>query len=310
MNDNLAPVYDAYFADPFVWRHHNTYYAVGTGPGDSFLPDGRVFPLLTSDDLQTWRYVGGALVRPETASPTAEFWAPEVAYAEGKFWLYYSHDPHQLRVAVSDEPTGPYIDCGVQLTTERDGIPFAIDASPFQDEDGTWYLFYARDYLDTEEGIHPGTALAVDRLDGMTRLAGEARTVLRARHEWTLFQANRPVHDAVYDWHTLEGAHVRKRNGQYYCLFSGAWWESDRYGVDFAIAEHVTGPYDGDAPDGPRVLRTIPGKLIGPGHNSIVTDVNGREHIVYHAWNREGTKRQMYIEPLEWTRDGPRIARS
>jgi len=36
------------------------------------------------------------------------FWAPEVAYAEGKFFLYYSvgHDDknHQLRVAISDSP--------------------------------------------------------------------------------------------------------------------------------------------------------------------------------------------------------------
>ncbi len=25
------PIYDRYFADPFVWRHEGTYYAIGTG---------------------------------------------------------------------------------------------------------------------------------------------------------------------------------------------------------------------------------------------------------------------------------------
>ena len=26
------PIYPGYFADPFVWRYHGEYYAVGTGP--------------------------------------------------------------------------------------------------------------------------------------------------------------------------------------------------------------------------------------------------------------------------------------
>src|SRR5205809_7254683 len=68
------PVYPYYFADPFVWKHDDEYYAVGTGPiaeketaeesdfssfqmGDRHL----AFPLLRSLDLVHWRLHGGAV---------------------------------------------------------------------------------------------------------------------------------------------------------------------------------------------------------------------------------------------------------
>src|SRR4051812_24120437 len=104
------PVYPEYFADPFVWRHEGVYYAVGTGApeaagraGDAEAAGaGRVFPVLRSDDLVTWRRAGNALRRPDpTLGDT--FWAPEVAYHHGTFYLYYSvgreDKGHQLRVA-------------------------------------------------------------------------------------------------------------------------------------------------------------------------------------------------------------------
>ena len=36
-------------------------------------------------------------------------------------------------------------------------VPFAIDASPFQDEDGQWYPFDARDFFDTDGEHRAGT---------------------------------------------------------------------------------------------------------------------------------------------------------
>lgn len=303
------PVYDGYFADPFVWEHDGVYYAVGTGGVEADGTDrgtDRAIPLLTSPDLRDWRSLGGALVLNDITRGS-EIWAPEVGQGDdGAFYLYYSAGPeHQLRVARSGVPEGPYIDCGVWLTgTERE-IPFAIDATVFRDDDGQSYLFYARDYLDNEDGYHAGTAIAVDRLATMTQFAGEERTVLRSRHDWTLFAAQRTVHGKIWDWHTLEGPQVRKRNGKYYLFFSGAAWTTENYGVDYAVADHVTGPYTGEAADKPRVLRTGPG-LTGPGHNSIVTTPEGEDYIVYHAWNEGQTKRQMYIDRLVWTEEGPR----
>ena len=63
-----------------------------------------------------------------------------------------------------------------------------------------------------------------------------------------------PMFGGIYDWHTLEGPCVRRHGGRYYCLYSGGCWQNDTYGVDYAVADHVLGPYtDSGNEDGPRV---------------------------------------------------------
>jgi beta-xylosidase len=310
----VAPVHAGYFADPFVWRHEGTYYAVGTGAAGAWRQRGgrRVIPLLRSRDLRHWEARGHALVKPDDALGD-DFWAPEVALHDGVFHLYYSvgHEDrgHQLRVALSRSPDGPYEDAGVALVDPQ-SCPFAIDPHPFRDDDGRWYLFHARDFLDTGAQHRAGTALVVDRLLDMTRLAGEPRTVLRACFDWQRFEAARPMYGGIYDWHTLEGPCVRKHGDRYYCFYSGGCWESETYGVDYGVAEQVTGPYlHPEACAAPRVLRTIPGRLIGPGHNSIVPGPDtDTDIVVYHAWGPDMTARRMYVAPLHWTPEGPRVA--
>jgi beta-xylosidase len=320
------PVYPGYFADPFVWLFGGEYYAVGTGPkesggqiGEAQIAAGamsantRLFPLLRSDDFVTWHFAGGALAPPGDASLGDTFWAPEVAHHDSIFYLYYSTGfldaRHHLRVATSSHPMGTYVDAGIALTDLK-RIPFAIDPSPFQDDDGTWYLFYATDFLDCEAGARAGTALVVDRMESMTRLAGEPRVVLRASADWQRFQSGRTMYGAEWDWHTLEGPFVRKRNGRYYCLYSGGRWDTANYGVDFCVADSVRGPYsDAGVESGPRVLRGVPGHVIGPGHCSVVTGPDGvTDYLAYHAWNPGMTVRTMRLDPLQWTPDGPRVS--
>lgn len=305
-----APVFEEYFADPFAWKSGGEYFAIGTGEREA---DGRpsemVFPLLRSPDFKDWRYAGRALLRPDQSLGT-NFWAPEVAFHDGKFFLYYSvgigDKNHQLRVATSDSPAGPYQDFDCPLL-EPVQCPFAIDAHPFRDDDGQSYLFYARDFLD---GPRPGTALAVARLKSMTELADEGHMVLRANHDWQRFEANRSMYGGTYDWHTLEGPFVRKHAGRYYCFYSGGRWENETYGVDYAVADHVLGPYSGEGNEsGPRVLHTTPGELIGPGHNSLVRGPDGEDWIIYHAWDARMTARRMFMDRLVWTNDGPRCER-
>jgi len=304
------PVYPHYFADPFVWRFEGTYYAIGTGADEaSGHVQARVFPLLRSSDLVHWEEAGPAL---ERLDPTLgdTYWAPEVAYHEGTFHLYYSvghaDKEHHLRVATSENPLGPYRDIAGPLIDPEE-CPFAIDAHPFRDDDGQWYLFYARDFLELDEG-RAGTALAVSRLETMTRVARDWKVVLRARHDWQRFLANRPMYGGVYDWHTLEGPCVRKHEGRYYCFYSGGRWETDSYGVDYAVAGSPMGPYiDTGVADGARVLRTAPGRALGPGHNSIVLGPGGKtDFMVYHAWDPDMKARRLCIDPLDWTAEGPR----
>jgi beta-xylosidase len=307
------PIHAEYFADPFVWEHGGEYFAIGTGEREATgHPSELVFPLLRSTDFATWEPAGRALLRPEHRLGM-NFWAPEIAFAQGKFWLYYSvgfnDQQHQLRVASSDTPLGPYLDLDRPLLNPKT-CPFAIDAHPFRDDDGCWYLFYARDFLDSVGDVRPGTALMVARMKSMTELENEGRVVMRATRDWQRFEANRAIYGATYDWHTLEGPFVRKHHGRYYCFYSGGRWENESYGVDYGIADEIMGPYsDEDNERGPRVLHTIPGELVGPGHNSVVRGPDGGDYIVYHAWDPQMTARRSFIDRLVWTATGPRCER-
>jgi beta-xylosidase len=314
------PVHPDYLADPFVWKHDGRYYAVGTGAAEA---EGRMqeageglFPILGSGDMVHWTPLGRAMRRPEFGAALGEsFWAPEVAFSDGRFFLYYSvgrgDQGHQLRVAMSLAPEGPYHDTGSNLTDTGEWL-FAIDPHPFRDSDGRWYLFFAADFLDAEPpgagSVRAGTALVAQPLENMTRLGGKAKVILRARHDWQRFQANRVIYGGRFDWHTLEGPCVRQKDGRYFCFYSGGRWETEGYGVDYAIADRVLGPYSGvGGENGPRILKTIPGKVLGPGHNSIVESPDGfTEYIAYHAWDSGKRARRLCIDPLIWESGVPR----
>src|SRR3712207_5882274 len=82
------PVYAGSMPDPFVLRHGGVYYAFGTTGGER-KRDGRIYTVLRSTNLVDWRELGGALEAP-TPDPAYQYWAPEVAYDGGTFYLYYS----------------------------------------------------------------------------------------------------------------------------------------------------------------------------------------------------------------------------
>ena len=305
------PVWDGYMADPFVLKHNGEYWAYGTSERNR---DGRWFPVLHSMDLAHWEYRGGAL-EPLNPEGTA-YWAPEVVHREGVFYMYYSaadnngDESHRLRLATASHPAGPFRDVGRLLLPEEG---FSIDAHPFQDpSDGQWYLFFARDFFD--ERVGTGLAAVPLAADMMTPLEAP-RTVIRPSADWHIFQRDRTLYGRTWDaWHTIEGPYVLHHNGLYYCLYSGGSWQTVDYGMGFGVAEHPLGPYrDEWSVEGPAVLRGVPGRVLGPGHASVVRWTDDRtEFLVYHAWDVESTRRRMCIDPLVWVPgaegDRPRCA--
>jgi beta-xylosidase len=297
MKRATAPAYDGYFADPFVLRIDGGYVAVGTGT----ITGERVFALLSSPDLSSWRAEGAALDRLPTTCGD-EYWAPEIAYSDGRYWMFYSVGHgiagHHVRVASSTDPLGPFSDEGVDLTPDE---PFAIDPHAFRDDDGRWYLYFARDVLDDPR---PGTQLAVASLDSMTSL-GEVTPAVAPYADWQLYESGRSMYGSTYEWHTLEGPSVVRRAGRYWMTYSGGAWTGEGYGVAWAVADHPLGPWTPAPTDAPLLLRTTEGGYRGPGHNSLTTAPDGRDVIVFHAWNDDLTMRQMYLHYVEFGVDGP-----
>jgi GH43 family beta-xylosidase len=283
------PVYRHSFPDPFVLRYAGGYYAYATGSAG----DG-IFRILTSDDLVNWREAGYAMPLP--SAPAMHYWAPEVTYSDSKFYLYYSVGNEilmELRVAVSDDPEGPFEDAGVKLTTQD----FAIDPHVFTDRDGTRWMFYATDFL---EHTHIGTGTVVDRMVDWFKLEGKPRPVTRAKFDWQVYDPERTEKGGVR-WHTVEGPAVIERKGRYFEMFSGGNWQNTSYGVGYAVTDDLKGTDEWEQrADGDTLLpiiRTSP-EVIGPGHNSIVRGPNGRElYCVYHRWTEAG--RVMAIDRMD-----------
>ena len=303
------PVYPSPFPDPFVLKYRGVYWAYCTG----FWRDGRCFGILHSRDLVHWSEASGALA-PLPGEHTC-YWAPEVSYYNGQFYLYYSvgnEKQMEIRVAVSDAPQGPYEDSGHRLTKEA----FAIDAHVFQDTDGARYLFYATDFLEHER---IGTGTVVDRLVDPFHLAGKPVPVTRAKYDWQIYDPRRLDRGGVR-WHTVEGSFVLKYKGRYYQMYSGGSWRDPGYSVDYATSAKILASEEWEqTADGQQrlpVLRSFPERgVIGPGHNSVVRGPDNRQlFCVYHRWQQgdpdsackdENTNagRVMAIDRLEFTGD-------
>ena len=300
------PVWPGYLADPFVFRASDGfYYAYGTGPAAD---DGKRFPCLRSSNLVDWE------ARPNALLPLKDcvnYWAPEVAEKDGCFYMFYSattqksDEHHRLRVATSATPDGPFVDSGKLLVPE---VGFSIDGHPFFDVmSGKWFLFFATDYTDDAPY---GTGLAVIQLgDDLLSTVGQAKCIVRASCPWQVYERDRDYKGRRWaEWNCIEGPFVLFHDGVYYCLYSGGAWQTENYGVGFATATNPMGPWKDDmARHGPTVVKGIPGRVIGPGHNSVVTGPDGRtQYVAYHAWDLAKSARRLCIDPLIWTPDGPR----
>jgi hypothetical protein len=139
-----------YTADPsahvfngriYIYPSHDT--ATGTKEDDlggHF--DMRDYHILSMDS------VGGAVTDHGVALdikdvPWAgrQMWAPDAAFANGKYYLYFpvknKQDIFQIGVAVSDKPEGPFV-------AEKEPIKnsYSIDPAVFKDDDGKFYMYF------------------------------------------------------------------------------------------------------------------------------------------------------------------------
>jgi GH43 family beta-xylosidase len=73
-----------HIGDPFVLRAPDgTYYCYAASA-----PDG--FKAWISDDLLDWREIGYVYERDEDSRGTSDFWAPEIIFQDGKYYMHYS----------------------------------------------------------------------------------------------------------------------------------------------------------------------------------------------------------------------------
>ena len=242
------------FGDPFILLHEDTYYAYGT-----FADDG--IAVYVSDDLLTWQGVAGNRLALDKRDSWGDrwFWAPEVYEVDGRFFMYYSADEH-ICVATSDSPLGPFKQTVKKPMLEGEKC---IDNSLFIDDDGKPYLFFDR----FNDGLNIWVAELEDDLITM-----RTETMTKCIH------VSQPWEEV---WPRVnEGPFVLKHEGKYYMTYSANSYESPFYGIGFATADNVTGPWT--KYDGNPILQK-PGELVGVGHSAMFTDKEGQLRIVFHS---------------------------
>jgi hypothetical protein len=140
-------------------------------------------------------------------------------------------------------------------------------------------------------------------LDPFT-LAGHPQPVTLPRYDWHVYDPHR-IEKGGVRWHTIEGSFVLKHKRRYYQMYSGGNWQNVTYGVSYALADRLDAPGEwAQAADGEQVLpilRTIPGQVVGPGHNSAARGPDNMQlFCIYHRWAPDSSARVMAIDRLDW----------
>jgi len=273
-NQETVKEFPIYFGDPFILLHENTYYAYGTSSSDGI-------EVYTSDDLLIWEKQPELALHKDNSWGERWFWAPEIYFVNGIFYMYYSADEH-ICVATSDSPTGPFIQDEKKQMIEDEKC---IDTSLFIDDDGIPYLYF-------------------DRFnDGLNIWVAELEKDLKTIKIPTLTKCI----NVSQQWETVwprvnEGAFVTKHKGIYYLTYSANSYESQFYGVGCATATSPMGPwtkYDHNP------IFQKPNNLVGVGHSANFRDKDGNLRITFHAhYDTEKIHpRIMYISDVQFTDD-------
>jgi arabinan endo-1,5-alpha-L-arabinosidase len=86
--------------------------------------------------------------------------------------------------------------------------------------------------------------------------------------------------DLEWEGHLIEGVWVTKHDDKFYLFYSGNDFSTAEYGVGVAVADAPLGPYR--KAEHPLFRSTA--DWSGPGHPSVVYDLNGEPRLFLHAF--------------------------
>ncbi|SCK05568.1 Beta-xylosidase [Streptomyces sp. WMMB 714] len=308
------------FADPAVVRGKDGYwYAFGTtDPLRSGEGEPHSLPVARSADLVDWSYVGDALDEdnaPDWADEKndAAYWAPDISYHDGRYWLYYvvtqtdatgEKDDSAIGVATASHPAGPWKSHDEPVVEPRrgdgdeDDFLWTFDPAHIVDTDGRRYLYYGSYYGGIE----------------VTELSADGRRAV-----------GKPTKVATDN--RFEGGYVVRRGGWWFLFASSGdccAGPTTGYSVFVGRSKSVRGPFkdrEGVALTASRTGGSIAltpngNRWVGTGHNAVVKDLAGQDWMLYHAIDRSDpyldepygiNRRPMLIDRLDWVDGWPAV---
>jgi len=241
----------------------------------------------SSKDLINWEKHSKVISIENVKWVEYALWAPAVIKANDKYYMFFGGNDIQnneqyggIGVAVSDSPSGPFIDAlGKPLIDKFHNHAQPIDQFVFRDDDGQFYMYYG------------GWAHC-----NMVKLSDDLLSL-------------QPFDDGSYYRNVTpenfcEGAFMFKKNGKYYFMWSEGDWTGPEYCVAYAIADSPYGPFNRID----KILEQDGTIATGAGHHSVIRIPDTDEwYIIYHRHplgDTNGNHRETCIERMYFNEDG------
>ncbi len=271
--------------------------------GDHF--DMRDYHVFSMDDVHgEVTDHGVALDVKNIAWAGRQLWAPDAAYKNGKYYLYFplkdKTDIFRIGVAVSDKPEGPFVACENPIKGS-----YSIDPAVLADEDGSFFMYFGglwggqlqryRNNKALECGAEPqdnepALCAKVARLrEDMLEFAEEPRDVV------ILHTDGEPLKACDHDRRFFEASWMHKYNEKYYFSYS----TGNTHFLCYATGDNPYGPF------------TYKGQILTPvvgwtSHHS-VCEFQGKWYLFYHDSVPSGGRtwlRSIKVIELEYDEDG------
>ncbi|APZ46651.1 alpha-N-arabinofuranosidase [Polaribacter reichenbachii] len=228
---------------------------------------------------------GVALHVDDVAWAEKQMWAPDAAHKDGKYYLYFPAKAYdgifRIGVAVGDSPTGPF-----KPQPEAIKGSFSIDPAVFEDDDGSYYMYFGGLWGGQLQRWRNGT-FNKEELDNPTAHIPEDNEpallpfVAKMTDDLLEFEEKPKEIEIVDEQGNLllsgdnerrffEAAWLHKHNGKYYFSYS----TGDTHFICYAVGDSPYGPFK----YGGRILNPVVGWT---SHHS-VCKVENQWYLFYH----------------------------
>lgn len=284
-------------SDPWVIRKDGVYYYTHTlGNRIALWKTSKMaeLPAATRKDIYT----------PTQGSPnSANVWAPELHYLDGKWYLYYTagSGPDQtqrtwvLENSSADPTTGNWVDKGRLFTADTDF--WAIDGTVLEHGGKRYFLWSGRPNPAVQ---NQNTYIAA--MSNPWTLDGAGVLITRPELGWEVHGG--PVNEAPQV--------LKNSGGKLFMVYSASGCWTDDYALGMLTLRDGGNPLvagDWTKHPQPVFVKKPENKAYGPGHNAFFKSVDNTEDwIIYHANNNSGDgcseKRNIRMQKFSWNGDG------
>ncbi|AZN43459.1 carbohydrate-binding protein [Paenibacillus albus] len=273
--------------DPSVIYQDGYYYMTFTHNGaDVMVMKSRTLDFRQAQSKTVWN-------PPIDTAYSANLWAPEIQYIQGKWYIYFAADDglnenHRMYVleADTDDPMGDYTFKG-QVKDETN--KWAIDGLAMEHEGKLYFVWSG---WEGDVNVQQNTYIA-PMSDPLT-ISGPRVLLNEPTLDWE--QAGGPPY-------IDEGQSILKKAGRLFIVYSGAGSWTPFYSLGMLALDPGTDPLvaaNWKKSEQPLLQMDEQAGVFGPGHNSFVTSPDGTEDwIVYHAttsssdgWNNRRARAQ------------------